>query len=170
MTPFAVVLLLAAATTAWAATGAVSVKVAKNATLGSIVVNAKGMTLYHMTSEKGGKVACTGACAATWPPLLVKGKAKPVAGAGIVAAKLGTVKRPDGKVQVTYAGSPLYAYSGDTARGDVNGEGVESVWFALAPTGKVVKPAPAAASSSSTANSTAGSASTSTTPGYDYGY
>ena len=168
--PLTIVALLAS-TSAWAATGAVSVKIAKNTTLGSIVVNAKGMTLYHMTSEKGGKIACTGGCAMTWPPLLVSGKAKPVGGAGIATAKLGTVTRPDGKVQVTYAGSPLYLYSGDSAAGDANGEAVGGLWFALGKSGAIVKPSATAASASSSSSSTSSSSdSTSQTPGYNNGY
>src|SRR5579862_7552995 len=143
--PLAAVLALTGTTAAWAVSGAATVKAAKNTTLGSIVVSARGLTLYHLTSEKGGKIKCTGACAATWPPLLVAGSAKPVAGAGIVAAKLGTVKRPDGTMQVTYAGSPLYLFGDDKKAGQAKGEAVGGVWFALAPSGAVVKPAAAAA-------------------------
>jgi predicted lipoprotein with Yx(FWY)xxD motif len=146
---------LAGATAAWAVAGAPTVKTARNATLGSVVVSAHGMTLYHLTSEKGGRIECTGACTASWPPLLVSGAAKPVAGPGIAAAKLGTVKRPDGKVQVTYAGSPLYLYGDDRAAGQAKGEGEGGVWFALAPSGAVVKPA---ANATPAAGATAGNA------------
>jgi predicted lipoprotein with Yx(FWY)xxD motif len=167
--PFVVALALAGATAAWAVTGAVTVKAAKNTTLGSIVVNAHGLTLYHLTSEKAGKIGCTGACAKEWPPLLVSGSAKPVAGSGVVATKLGTVKRPDGTVQVTYAGAPLYRFDGDTTAGQAKGEAVGGVWFAVAPSGAIVKPAAAAASSSSSTGSPSYSTTTTTSSTGMYG-
>src|SRR5207248_11796027 len=88
-----------------------TVSAAHNAKFGSLLVNAGGMTLYHYTAEKRGSIACTAACTKFWPPLLVK--TKPIAGAGIVAAKLSTIKRPDGTKQVTYAGFPPYRYAAD---------------------------------------------------------
>jgi predicted lipoprotein with Yx(FWY)xxD motif len=147
---------LVGVTTAWGAIGAATVKSASNATLGSILVNAHGLTLYRLTSEHGGKIKCTGACAVEWPPLLVTGSAKPVAGAGITASKLGTVKRPDGTTQVTYAGSPLYRYGGDTKAGKAKGEAEGGVWFAVAPSGASVKPASTAAPAAPTTTSSSG--------------
>jgi predicted lipoprotein with Yx(FWY)xxD motif len=104
-----------------------------------ILISPSGRTLYHMTVEKGKKIVCTGECAKFWPPLLIKRGAKPTAGAGLDARKLGTIKRPDGRLQVTYAGLPLYAFASDKRTGDVNGEGVERIWYAVAPSGKIVK-------------------------------
>ncbi len=91
--------------------------------------------------------------------MLVAKSAKPVAGAGIKAGKLGTITRPDGTVQVTYNGFPLYRFAGDTKSGQVNGQGLESSWYALAPSGAVVKlnTAPAAGGSSSGAGSSSSS-------------
>ena len=86
---------------------------------GSLLVSAAGMTLYHYTPDKHGTIKCTAACAKFWPPLLVKRGAQPKAGAGVSAAKLSTVKRPDGTTQVAYAGLTLYRYSGDKKPGDV---------------------------------------------------
>jgi len=92
-----------------AASGAVTVKAARNASLhASILVTRDGMTLYHLTAEHGTKVSCTGACASRWPPLLVPAGAVPVAGNGILKSKLGTIVRPDGRRQVTYGGFALY--------------------------------------------------------------
>jgi predicted lipoprotein with Yx(FWY)xxD motif len=92
-----------------------------------------------MTAEKGKKIVCTGQCTQFWPPLLIKRGAKPTAGTGLDAKKLGTIKRPDGQLQVTYAGLPLYMFASDKRTGDVKGEGVEKIWYAVAPTGKIVK-------------------------------
>jgi len=122
-----------------------TVKVAHNSEFGPILVSSSGLTLYHMTSEKRGSIGCTGACAKFWPPLLLSAGAKPKAGAGVSAAKLGTLKRPDGHLQVTYNGLALYRYSLDRKAGDVKGEGVEGIWFAINPSGKIVKKAAASA-------------------------
>jgi predicted lipoprotein with Yx(FWY)xxD motif len=153
-----------------------TVKTVKNSQLGSaIVVSARGLTLYHLTSEKGGKIRCSGACARQWPPLTVAATVKPLGGAGIVASKLGVVKRPDGTTQVTYNGAPLYMFSGDTKSGTANGEGLEGVWFALSPSGAIVKPAASSSSSGSgydtgtTTPSTGGSNSSGGTGEYGYG-
>jgi len=120
----------------------VIVKAAKNTTLNTkILVNQTGRTLYHLTTEKGKKFTCTGACATIWPPLTVPKGVKPVAGPGITKSKLSTIKRPDGRIQVTYAGLTLYRYSGDSKAGQANGEGIQNIWYAISPTGKQVKKA-----------------------------
>ena len=97
------------------------------------------MTLYHYTPDKTGTIKCIGACAKFWPPLLVKGGTKPKAGAGISAAKLSTVKRPDGTTQVAYAGLTLYRYSGDKKSGEVKGQGFAGIWFAVTSAGTLAK-------------------------------
>jgi predicted lipoprotein with Yx(FWY)xxD motif len=125
----------------------------KNSVLGTILVTAQGRTLYHDASEPRNVVRCTGSCAALWLPLVVTAAAKPIAGPGISSSLLGTIKRPDGKLQVTYHGLALYLYSGDAKAGQAKGQGVAGVWHAIAPSGLVVtKPAttPAATKSSST--------------------
>src|SRR5689334_7280470 len=129
-----------------------TVKTGKESTLGAVVVSAQGRTLYHYTDESRGKVDCTGGCAKLWPPLVVKAGAKPVAGAGIAASKLGVLKRPDGSMQVTYGGLGLYLYAGDKTAGQAKGEGLESAWYAVSPAAKIVKPAAATASSSSSSS------------------
>lgn len=116
-----------------------TVKTAQNATFGSLLVTSSGMTLYHYTPDKNGKIKCTAACASFWPPLVVKAGVKPTAGAGITKSKLSTTKRPDGKTQVTYAGFPLYRYSGDKKPGDVNGQGFQKIWFAVTSKGTLAK-------------------------------
>lgn len=151
-----------------AATGAHTgtVNSADNAKYGALVVNASGRTLYHMTSEKNGHIVCTGACAKFWPPLTIAAGAKPTAGAGIKQAKLGTVKRPDGRTQVTYNGYALYRYSDDEKRGDVKGEGEEHIWFVISPSGKLVK---SAGGGSQSTPATTTDNSTTTSGGYGYG-
>jgi predicted lipoprotein with Yx(FWY)xxD motif len=105
--------------------------------LGKVIVDAKGLTLYDFHKDKGGKSACYGACAQVWPPLLSDGK--PQVGEGAMASKLGTSKRKDGTVQVTYAGWPLYTYTADNKPGDATGNDIDSFgaeWYALLPSGE----------------------------------
>jgi predicted lipoprotein with Yx(FWY)xxD motif len=99
------------------------------------------MTLYHYTPDSLEAIKCTAACAQFWPPLTVPAGTKPKAGAGLSASKLSTVKRPDGKLQVTYAGLTLYRYSADKKAGQVSGEGFEHKWFAVSSAGKLVRAA-----------------------------
>jgi predicted lipoprotein with Yx(FWY)xxD motif len=104
--------------------------------LGSILVNSSGHTLYLFKADVGAKSACTGACATAWPPLVAT--AKPTAGTGLTASKLGTFTRSDGTQQVTYNGHPLYLFANDTKAGQTNGQGVTAfgaAWFALTPSG-----------------------------------
>ncbi len=117
--------------------GAGVVAVAKNPQLGTILVDSKGFTLYDFHKDKGGKSACYGACASTWPPLSTS--AAPKAMSGAEASQLGTTKRSDGTVQVTYAGHPLYTYVADTKPGVVKGNDFSSFgaqWYALKPSGE----------------------------------
>ena len=112
-----------------------TVAVAKTS-LGSILVNSTGRTLYLFKADVGAKSACSGACASAWPPLLATGN--PTAGGGLTASKLATTTRSDGTHQVTYNGHPLYLYIGDKKPGDVTGQGITAfgaAWFALTPSG-----------------------------------
>lgn len=103
--------------------------------LGSILVDADGMTLYLFESDADGASTCTADCAATWPPLIDDA---PVAGDGVDEALLGTTTRDDGEVQVTYDGAPLYGFASDEAPGDTEGQGVGDVWFVVDASGKAV--------------------------------
>jgi predicted lipoprotein with Yx(FWY)xxD motif len=102
--------------------------------VGAVLVAPGGRTLYHLSTEKNGTIMCTGTCAATWPPLVATSGTLPAAAASLTG-QLGTVMRPDGQQQVTFAGMPLYTYSGDSAAGQANGQGIGGVWFAVAPSG-----------------------------------
>ena len=154
--------LIVAVTAANAAS--VSVHSTQNTALGKILVSASGRTLYHNAFEKGTTIKCTGACAAEWPPLVIAAGAKPAAGTGVTASLLGTIKRSDGKLQVTYGGKPLYLYAGDTKAGDVKGQGSGGIWHALTPSGAVVTKTVSTKSSSTgkTSGSTGSSGSTGT--------
>jgi len=129
---------VAAPAAASATTGGTTVKVAKSK-LGAILVDSRGMTLYDFPPDKAGKSTCYGACAALWPPLLTKGR--PLAGAGARAALLGTTKRKDGKLEVTYNGHPLYTFVSDQKPGQTTGQGVNQFgapWWVLSPAGKEI--------------------------------
>jgi predicted lipoprotein with Yx(FWY)xxD motif len=112
--------------------GSATVDTAKVSSVGTVLVDAQGLTLYHLTTENGSNIVCTGSCASTWPPLSVSGR--PTAGSG-VTGQLGTTKRPDGSLQATYMGMTLYTYSGDSGPGQGNGQGVDGIWFAVGPNG-----------------------------------
>jgi predicted lipoprotein with Yx(FWY)xxD motif len=118
-------------------------KTSHNSKLGTILVSAKGLSLYHLTSEKNGSIKCTGQCTTFWFPVLWSGKGKPPLGPGVKAAMAGTVKRPSGSMQLTYNKFPLYRYYLDTKAGQTNGEAVNDapgIWYAVSPAGQVVKP------------------------------
>ena len=123
-----------AASSGGAAAGA-SVAMA-DSSLGKILVDAKGMTLYMFEPDKQGPSTCTGGCAAAWPAL-----AGPVtAGTGVDASKLGTAKRPDnGTEQATYGGWPLYTYTKDTKPGDVTGQDNGGIWYVIGADGKPIE-------------------------------
>ena len=110
-----------------------------NASLGNIVVNSQGRTLYLFTRDSGTISECNGACAVNWPPLRVAGK--PTIGSGAKASLISTSTRSDGARQVTYNGHPLYLFKGDSKPGDTNGEGLNAFggsWFAVSPAGNEV--------------------------------
>ncbi len=111
--------------------GSATVSTKTVAGIGSVLVDQSGMTLYYDKNESGGTIACTGACATAWPPLLVPtGATAATAGTGIDASKLGTIARPDGSMQVTFNGMPLYGFTGDTSAGQATGQGVSGFYAA----------------------------------------
>jgi predicted lipoprotein with Yx(FWY)xxD motif len=107
--------------------------------LGRILVDKRGRTLYLFARDRHGKSSCSGACAAYWPALTTKGKPKAVSGAR--KSLLGTTRRKDGRLQVTYRGHPLYRFSGDTAARQTSGEGLTDFgggWWVVSPAGKKI--------------------------------
>ena len=125
-----------------AATTKSVVEVVKNAKLHeTILVNRKGFTLYSLSAEKRGRFICTDkSCLSVWKPLVVARGTKPTG-----APKLATIRRPDGRTQVTYRGLQLYSFSEDTKPGDTKGNGFKDVgtWRPATPaTAKAAPPPP----------------------------
>ena len=107
--------------------------------LGRILVDGRGHSLYLFEKDAPGRSACSGVCANYWPPLLTNGKAIAIKGAK--PSLLGSVRRSNGSRQVSYAGHPLYFFSGDSRRGQTNGEGLQDFgagWYVLTPAGKKI--------------------------------
>jgi predicted lipoprotein with Yx(FWY)xxD motif len=110
--------------------------------VGKVLVAANGRTLYLFTADKSGKSKCYGQCAAFWPPLIA---GKPSVGAGLKASKLGTTKRRNGKLQVTYAGHPLYFFAEDKKAGQIKGQGFVHFggsWWVVSAAGMSIKSKP----------------------------
>ena len=137
----AAIVMLAAATAAVASRSTASQVKTKTTSLGTILVDGKSHTLYMFMKDKAGKSSCAGPCAVNWPPYLTT--AKPTAAAGVKASLLGTTKRTDGKLQVTYNRHPLYRFKYDTKAGQTKGENVDAFgaeWYAVSPKGAKVEP------------------------------
>jgi predicted lipoprotein with Yx(FWY)xxD motif len=110
-----------------------------NSSLGRILVDGKGRTLYLFEKDPRRHSACSGTCATYWPPLLTHGE--PTAGHGVRASLLGAIRRADGTTQVTYAGHPLYRYLEDTKPGQTRGQDSHifgAGWYVLSPAGKKI--------------------------------
>ncbi|MFI4991777.1 MAG: hypothetical protein ACHQHO_12805 [Solirubrobacterales bacterium] len=154
----AAVAAITVAATALAAGSSLTLSSNASSMLGKpVVVNPQGRTLYHLSPETSKHLLCKSKeCLGNWPPLTVKtAKTKLKAGSG-VKGKLGVFRRSNGTFQVTLNGLPLYRYGGDSAKGDVNGEGIESfggTWHAVK-----------ASSSSSTTTTPTTTTGTTTTP------
>ena len=103
---------------------------------GQVIADGKGEAFYLFDKENSKKPRCYGACASAWPPVLTKGK--PVAGSGAKQSLLGTTNRANGKLQVTYAGQPLYYYVDDSP-GTILCHDVEEfggLWLVVKPNGR----------------------------------
>jgi predicted lipoprotein with Yx(FWY)xxD motif len=124
-----------------AAPGAIKPTVSTSSTaLGRILVDSRGRTLYLFERDRNGKSACAGQCAAAWPPLIAS--AKPSAGTGVKAALIGTTRRADGRLQVTYNHHPLYTFVKDTKAGQTNGQNVDAFgaeWYVVSPAGTTIE-------------------------------
>ena len=107
--------------------------------LGRILVDRHGRALYLFAKDRRGKSTCSGLCAGYWPALTTKGKPRAISGAR--KALLGTTRRKDGRMQVTYRGHPLYRFSGDTSAGQTSGEGLTDFgggWWVVSPAGNKI--------------------------------
>ena len=125
--------------------------------LGPVLVNSKGHTLYLFKKDKNGKSSCSGKCPTFWPPLLRK--AKLTAGSGVKASLLGTTRRSNGSLQVTYMKHPLYTYTLDNQAGQTNGEGVFAFgakWYAVSAKGAAVLSVPPTTTPTTTTSTNCG--------------
>lgn len=120
--------------------------------MGTYLTDSKGRSLYMFAADTSGTSTCSGQCATYWPPVL--GSAANASGSAD-ASMTGTISRPDGTTQITYAGHPLYLYAADTMAGDTKGQGSDNFgakWWLLDPQGKAISsaaPAPSQSSASS---------------------
>jgi predicted lipoprotein with Yx(FWY)xxD motif len=108
--------------------------------LGRILIDSRGRTLYLFEKDRKGRSVCAGQCAAFWPPLIARGK--PRATRAAKTSLLGTTKRPDGRLQVTYNHHPLYTFAKDKNKGQTSGEGVNAFggeWDVVSPAGARVE-------------------------------
>lgn len=130
---------LAAGTVARSATRTNATVSLRKTKLGLVLVNSRGHTLYMFAKDKNGKSACNGSCVKFWPPLIRSGK--PTAGSGVKASMLGTTKRSNGSLQLTYDKHPLYSFALDKQAGQTNGEGNLAFggrWYAVSAKGTAV--------------------------------
>ena len=113
--------------------------------VGTVLVNAKGKTLYVFAADSPRKSTCSGACAQAWPP--VPANARTLGHSADVKARLGFIRRTDGTTQLTVNGMPAYTFSGDSAAGQAKGQAVNAsggLWWVIAPSGVPITSAPAA--------------------------
>ena len=135
--------------------------------MGIYLTGSSGRAIYLWTADKGGRSACSGACASTWTPLT--SSATPSVSGGVQASQLGTTTRADGTKQVTYNGHPLYYYSADTGAGQTTGQGTNSFgakWWLIAPSGSGIIPG---SSSSNTSSGSSTSSSSGSSGGSSWG-
>ena len=144
-------------------TSSVATVSATSTSLGTILVDGSGRTLYLFEQDQPDQSACTGACATAWPVDQTSGT--PKAGSGVTASLLGTIKRGDNTTQVTYNQHPLYYFSGDSGAGQHHGQGVDAFgakWYAVTPAGGAV-------SGGATATTTGGGSGSSNGSGSGFG-
>jgi predicted lipoprotein with Yx(FWY)xxD motif len=126
-----------------AGSGGVYVVAVATGPVGSFLTGEDGKTLYTFAADTANKTACVDACATKWPPFVLETGETVHAGDGVTGA-LATFARPDGKMQVTYNGIPLYYFGGDGKAGDTTGQGFAGKWFVASATGTLGSPAPSA--------------------------
>ena len=150
-----VVGFLAAGSIARSATRSSATVSLRKTPLGMVLVAANGHTIYLFGKDRNDKSACSASCAQFWPPLLSRGK--PTAGPGVHASLLGTTKRSNGSVQVTYNKHPLYTYVLDKQAGQTKGEGISAFgakWYALSAKGTAIIKTPTTTTTTTTGTTT----------------
>jgi predicted lipoprotein with Yx(FWY)xxD motif len=124
-------------TTATASTAGATVMVFESPTLGQILTDDKGMTLYIFDKDVKDKSNCSGGCLKNWPAFMVKEEDAKVTGDGVTAT-FGVIERDDGTYQVTANGMPLYYYVKDQNPHDTTGQAVGDVWWVVGPDGNKI--------------------------------
>jgi predicted lipoprotein with Yx(FWY)xxD motif len=122
-----------------AAGGTASLNLAARGDLGQVLVDSQGRTLYLWEADSGSTSTCSGSCASAWPPAVVTGT--PTAGAGLNASLIGTTKRDDGSMELTYNNHPLYLFIGDKAPAAAKGQGSSAFgapWYVVNAAGQKV--------------------------------
>ena len=160
-----VVGFLAADSIARSATKSSATVSLRKTTLGMILVRSNGHALYLFGKDRNGESACSASCAQFWPPVL--SRSKPTAGPGVHASLLGTTKRSDGSVQVTYNKHPLYTYALDKQAGQTKGEGVSAFgakWYVLSAKGTAIVKTPTTGTTATTNPYPTTSTTTTTNP------
>jgi predicted lipoprotein with Yx(FWY)xxD motif len=155
----------AAVQTSSSPSSAVLVKSASNS-LGTILIDSQGMTLYRLSGEQNGKFICTStACLSVWHPLIEPSSGAP----GGEVGSLGTVRRPEGTMQITYKGTPLYTFTGDRQSGETKGQGIKDVGtWSVVKTSSSGTPATSTSSTPATPAPSTGGSSGSSSGGYGY--
>jgi predicted lipoprotein with Yx(FWY)xxD motif len=118
----------------------------RSTSLGKVLVDSKGRTLYMFGADTKNKSNCADACADNWPP--AQAPSKLTVGPGVSKRKLKVIKRADGSKQLSYAGHPLYRFIADSGPGDVNGQNINAfggIWNVVAKSGKAVTTSPQSA-------------------------
>jgi predicted lipoprotein with Yx(FWY)xxD motif len=134
-----------AASTSAPAAKSISLSVRSLPTVGAVLVDAEGRTLYIFEPDKQSKVTCVSSCASLWPPLKLGSGQSAVGPRQLRASLLGSDPDPEGGRVVTYAGWPLYTYAADTAAGEDRGQGIETnggLWYVISPAGTVITTKP----------------------------
>jgi predicted lipoprotein with Yx(FWY)xxD motif len=113
---------------------------ARSTSLGTILTDGRGFTLYAFEADKGTTSACADACAAAWPPVTASSPS-PRIGTGVTQSLVGQTRRADGTTQLTYAGHPMYLFAQDSGPGSTSGQGLQAFgarWYVLTATGQEV--------------------------------
>jgi len=140
-----------------ASSGGMTVSAGEVPGLGAVLVDSEGLTVYEFAKDQGSTSSCYGACEQGCPPVIAEGKA--TAGEGAMSSQLGTTKRKDGTMQVTYAGHPLYTFAEDSAPGEANGNESTAFggkWSAMDEAGEAVAGTATGESEEETSESSSG--------------
>jgi len=119
------------------AAAAYEVKLADSTKYGKFLTGEDGKSLYMFMPDTATTSACNTGCVDSWPPFTLESGETVKGGAGVTGA-FTMITRQDGGTQVVYAGHPLYYFSGDSAAGDTNGEGLNGKWYLLGADGSQI--------------------------------